>query len=148
MAYRIKLKTITLKVSEQMMDDKIVSAKDVFRLAKEVYKGLDDDQEHFTIFFLNQVNKVTGYKVLFSGGQSKTNVDIKIIFRNVLLFGAAAIISVHNHPSGELTPSVDDLNVFSKIERAGEILSIKVLDGLIISKDNFYSVKEGGKHGG
>ncbi len=144
MVYKIKLKTMILKVSEPVISNGLVTPELVFDFSKEIYKELDDDQEHFTILFLNQMNQVTGYKTLFSGGQTIAIVDIKVIFRNALLFGAVAIIAVHNHPSGNLTPSADDIIIFKKIEEAGELLDIRITDSLIISKDNFYSFKKRG----
>lgn len=90
--------------------------------------------------FLNSKNRITGFKTIFSGGQNSAQVDPKIIFRNALLFGAVSIILIHNHPSGDVEPSEDDLEMTHKLKLAGEFLNIKVLDHIIISQSDFYSI--------
>ena len=105
---------------------------ELFKLAKKIYKKLDDDQEHFTVVFLDNNNQVTGYKVLFSGTMDSALVDIKILFRNALLFGAKAILIIHNHPSNNLEPSEKDLLITKKIKMASDILDIELFDHLII----------------
>jgi len=138
--YKCKLKTVTLKVREKTPKYRVNSPEATFEFAKKIYKQLDDDQEHFTVLFLNSKNEITGFKTIFSGGQDSAQVDPKIIFRNALLFGAVSIILIHNHPSGDVEPSEDDLEMTHKLKLAGEFLDIKVLDHIIISQSDFYSI--------
>lgn len=145
MIYTKKIKTITLKVNEADPQERINTASDVFTLAKAIYANLDDDQEHFTIFFLNAQNKITGFKTLFSGGQAQSNFDMKLIFRNALAFGAIAIICVHNHPSNYLKPSPSDISTTHAIKDAGKLLEINLLDHLIITKTSYYSFNTEGR---
>ena len=77
----------------------------LMRLQKNIYSGLSDDQEHFCILFLDNGNNITGFKVLFSGAMNAATVDLKVVFRNALLFGARSLILVHNHPSNTLNAS-------------------------------------------
>lgn len=140
MIYAKKLKTITLKVKENPAPQQQVSApKDAFNILRAIYTGLDDDQEHFTVLFLNVQNKITGYKTLFSGGQDSAHVDTRIIFKNALIFGATGIITAHNHPTGDLSPSLEDRKVHNTLTEAGDLLGVKVLDSLIISATDYYS---------
>ena len=138
--YKCKFKTITLKIREKTPKYKVNSPEATFEFAKKIYEQLDDDQEHCTVLFLNSKNRITGFKTVFSGGQDNTQVDPKIIFRNALLFGAVSIILIHNHPSGDVEPSEDDLEMTHKLKLAGEFLNIKVLDHIIISQSDFYSI--------
>ena len=138
--YKCKFKTITLKIREKTPKYKVNSPEATFEFAKKIYEQLDDDQEHCTVLFLNSKNRITGFKTIFSGGQNSAQVDPKIIFRNALLFGAVSIILIHNHPSGDVEPSEDDLEMTHKLKLAGEFLNIKVLDHIIISQSDFYSI--------
>ena len=138
--YKCKFKTITLKIREKTPKYKVNSPEATFEFAKKIYEQLDDDQEHCTVLFLNSKNRITGFKTVFSGGQDNTQVDPKIIFRNALLFGAVSIILIHNHPSGDVEPSEDDLEMTHKLKLAGEFLDIKMLDHIIISQSDFYSI--------
>ena len=137
---KCKFKTITLKIREKTPKYKVNSPEATFEFAKKIYEQLDDDQEHCTVLFLNSKNQITGFKTIFSGGQNSAQVDPKIIFRNALLFGAVSIILIHNHPSGDVEPSEDDLEMTHKLKLAGEFLNIKVLDHIIISQSDFYSI--------
>lgn len=136
MYYNIKLKTITLKISEPepTLDQVSDSAKSI-EIAKAICKDLEPDQEHFSVLFLNQQNKINGFKTLFSGSITSAMVDPRIIFRNALLFGAVSIILVHNHPSGTATPSEDDKSNTKEIIKAGRLLKIHVLDHIIIGNN-------------
>lgn len=145
MIYTKRLKTITLKVSEPVADgEQVLTTDSAFDLLKSIYSGLDDDQEHFTILFLNNVCKITGFKTIFSGGQCSAQVDIKLIFRNALIFGAMGIICCHNHPGGSLEPSEGDHITIEAIRKAGELLGIKLMDNFIITKTAYTSFKNRG----
>ena len=144
MIYEKRIKTITLKLKEPAPQNKVSSAEEVFHLARSIYAGLDDDQEHFTIFFLDSQNKVRGFKTVFSGGQNSSGMDMKVIFRNALIFGALSIICVHNHPSGNIQASSEDGAFTRKLKEAGELLEIKLLDHLIISQTKYYSFANDG----
>lgn len=142
--YSIKLKTITLKVREDEAKEIMSSSRKCYEIAKAVYKGLDDDQEHFTVFFLNTQNEIKGYKTLFSGGQTSSMVDKAVLFRNVLLFGASAIIVCHNHPSGCLRPSEDDKLITGKIKECAKLFNIKLHDHIILGNNEYYSFADSG----
>ena len=140
-----KLTTFTIKeVRTEYIADKISDANGAATLARQIYADLDDGQEHFTILFLNNKNRVMSYKVLFSGGMNASIIDLKIIWRNALLIGANAIIAIHNHPSGDLEPSKEDIDITRKLKQGGGILDIRVLDHIIITHDKHLSFAEMG----
>lgn len=143
MIYNLKTIRVKLNISD-VTTEKIITSKLAYELAKSIFNELDADQEHMIIFSLDSKNQVKGYKVIASGGQDSAAPDFKIIFRNALLLGAYSIILAHNHPSGDIEPSVEDKTFTEKIKEAGELLSINVLDHLIIGTNSFYSFTEKG----
>ena len=141
--YTYKLKTIQIKVSEPPEKNiKIGSSEVAAKLLYTIYNGLDDDQEHFVVLFLNAKNCITGFKVLFSGSQTGSLIDTRIIFRNAILFGATAVILSHNHPSGDLEPSNEDISITKKCIEVGKLLDVQVLDHIIISQTGWFSFRE------
>jgi DNA repair protein RadC len=117
--------------------DKITSSKDVFRIMHP-YIG-DLDHEQFWILMLNNSNKVTYKFPLSKGGITATMVDTRLLFKRVLAQGATALILAHNHPSGTLQPSQADKTITQKIQKAGELLDIKVLDHIIVTEKTYFS---------
>lgn len=103
------------------------------------------NHEEFWAIFLTRSNKVIKTYCLSKGGLSATVVDPKIIFKKALELSASAVILAHNHPSGALEPSIQDINITEKIKKGGQILDIQVLDHLIITDHHFYSFSEDGK---
>ncbi len=109
--------------------------------AYEILQPIMGDLEHeeFWIIFLNNSNKVIHKAQLSKGGITGTLVDVRIIMRQALEFGAIGLILAHNHPSGTLKPSNADKQITQKIKTAGEALDIKVLDHLIITQKDYFS---------
>ena len=101
--------------------------------------------EEMYMILLNTANKSLGYSKVSTGGVSGTIVDIKIIFQIALMGNASSFIIAHNHPSGNLKPSNADLILTRKIKEAGEIMEIKLLDHLILTKEGFMSMADEGK---
>lgn len=101
----------------------------------------NENQERFYVVFLNTKNKLTSYKEMFVGGLDRSLVHARDIFREAVKNNAARIILVHNHPSGDPTPSAADTEVTKKIIAAGEVLGISVIDHIIIGNGSFVSLK-------
>lgn len=101
-------------------------------------------KEEFCILLLSRVNKVKGYYKVSEGGVSGTVVDPKIVFSVALKCSACAIILAHNHPSGNTTPSVQDLDLTKKLVAGGKLLEISVLDHLILTTEEYYSFADEG----
>ena len=100
--------------------------------------------EEFKMLLVNRRNRVLGVVDISKGGLSGTVADPKVIFAAALKSCASGIILAHNHPSGELNPSREDIALTNKIKAGAEILDLKVLDHLIISNDSFYSFADEG----
>jgi DNA repair protein RadC len=105
---------------------------------------LDLQHEEFWILLLNQANMVIRPVQVSIGGVSGTVADTKMVFKIAIENMATAIILVHNHPSGNLTPSREDLELTRQFKEAGVILSLPVLDHLIFTDHGFYSFKDEG----
>jgi len=141
-----EVKTIVVKYKSDVEIDKAIyntSAK-LYNFLKSIYNKLDDDQEHFTLISLNNQLNIVGYKVLFSGGQDNAQVDLKLIFRYALLLGARFIAVAHNHPNGSLEPSEADISLTKRIQEAGVLLDLPLIDHIIINNNGYISLADKG----
>jgi DNA repair protein RadC len=100
--------------------------------------------EEFWAIFLNNSNKVIHISQLTQGGISQSIVDVRILFKTALDHFATGIIIAHNHPSGSLKPSREDVNITQKIKEAGKTLAIQLLDHLIITQNSYFSFSDAG----
>lgn len=103
-----------------------------------------DFVEQFRVMLLNRANRVLGICTLTTGSSTQVIVDIRSLFALALLKNACCIIVAHNHPSGALTPSKSDSDLFSRLQEAGRILDIQVLDQLIVTAEGYYSFSDEG----
>jgi DNA repair protein RadC len=101
-------------------------------------------QEHFVSLFLNTKNVVIGKKTIFVGSLNASIVHSREVFHEAVLRSAASIIVAHSHPSGDPTPSREDIEVTKRLGEAGKVIGIDVLDHVIIGFDRFISLKEKG----
>jgi len=92
--------------------------------------------------YLNQSNRLLKKKCLSKGGISQTVVDVRLALKVALELGATAMILAHNHPSGNLTPSKQDLEITQKITKAAATFDILILDHLIVSEKRYFSFKD------
>lgn len=101
-------------------------------------------QENFIIVLLNAKNNIISIEDIFKGSIDTSIAEPKEIFREALKYPTSAIILAHNHPSGDTTPSIEDIYVTKRIVEAGKILGIRILDHIIIGDNNFFSLKQNG----
>ena len=106
------------------------------------------DREQFCIALLNAKNQIIGLNIVSIGGLSSAPVDIANILKPAILANAAAMILCHNHPSCDITPSSQDINITKKIVKAAKIMGISVLEHLVISMymydNSYYSFADNG----
>ncbi len=114
------------------------------RNAKDAYDYLVDmrnlPKEHLRGLYLNSHNRIIADEVISIGTVNANVIHAREVFRPAIERNAVAVILAHNHPSGEVTPSDEDINVTKQLVQAGKILGIHVLDHVIITKDAFASV--------
>lgn len=102
------------------------------------------EQEHLRVILLDTRNHVMDIVELYHGSLNASVVRVGEVFKPAVRLNAASILVVHNHPSGDPTPSPDDITVTRSLVEAGKILDIEVLDHLVIGQGKFVSMKEGG----
>ncbi|MGE7622828.1 RadC family protein [Viridibacillus sp. NPDC096237] len=101
-------------------------------------------QEHFVVLFLNVKNQIIHKQTIFIGSLNASIVHPREIFREAVKRSAASLVCAHNHPSGNPAPSPEDIEVTKRIQEAGYIIGIELLDHVIIGDHQFISLKEKG----
>ena len=123
----------------------IVSSKDAYNYLSKVYdENTVELREYFKVVLLNQSNKVLGYYDLSFGGIDGTYCDIRHVMQIAILTNATSIMLSHNHPSGNPTPSVNDRRITTKIKQACDILNIRLIDHIIVTRESYYSFTDKG----
>lgn len=136
-----KCKLVKEKNMRYIAKTTIGSPEDVFEAAKQL--GYHEFSEEFFGMFTTDVKgTITSYHQISHGDLTSSIVHPREIFKKALLANAAAIILVHNHPSGDVTPSEEDITATKVLVHAGETMKIPVLDHLVIgSETDYYSMK-------
>lgn len=126
---------------------KLSSAEAVATYARSnIYpEGTIQYVEQFFVLLLDRQNQLYAFKQISSGGVSATFTDPKLIFQTALLCHATQIILVHNHPSGNIQPSNNDLQMTKRLKEVGELLELPVLDHVIITEESYYSFADEGR---
>ncbi|MCP4427331.1 MAG: JAB domain-containing protein [Chloroflexi bacterium] len=102
------------------------------------------EQEHLRLILLDTRNRVLKTPTIYVGSLNTSMVRIGELFRAAIKENAAALIAVHNHPSGDPSPSPEDVNVTRQLVQAGKLLDIELLDHIVIGRQRFVSLKERG----
>jgi DNA repair protein RadC len=135
---------VRLKVSQKV---KLSSAVQVYRVMREVLmreRTIDRSKEHFWIVCLAANNKLLLLELISFGSSRATVVEPTDVFSFALQKKAAQVIMVHNHPSGELVPSLSDKQITEKMAAIGAFVKVPVIDHLIISESGYYSFADSG----
>ena len=135
-----------IEISKRVQKNKINTMKKI-NDPKDIYDNFyillnEEKQEVFIVIFLNIKSHIIKYEKLFVGGTSSSIIDINLIFKKAINYGASKIICLHNHPSGDSTPSNQDILITKKIIKISEIIGVILLDHIIIGKDNYTSLKK------
>lgn len=101
--------------------------------------------EEFRVVHLNRANRIIFEETVSKGGTASTLVDVKLVMKSALDKLSSALIFVHNHPSGNLTPSAADDQLTQRLRKAAELLDIRVLDHIIITSQGYYSYNDNGR---
>lgn len=103
-------------------------------------------QEQLRAVLLDCKNRIIGVELIYQGGQNAVNIRLSDCFREAVRVGASAILFVHNHPSGDPTPSPDDIALTGEAGRAGDLLGVPVLDHVILGRPGFVSLRQQGHY--
>lgn len=131
------------RISAKNLTEKVRSSKDAYSLMKPVMNGLE--VEECWCIFLNQSLNVTAKVRISKGGFSSTQVDVRVILKSALKYNATAMVLIHNHPSGNLKPSVDDDRLTQAISQAGKLMNIRLTDHVIYADGDYYSYADEGR---
>ena len=121
------------------LDEPITSPADVL---PEIRHIRDLNKEHFVAIFLNARNQVIKTDTISIGSLNASLVHPRELFAPAVGISAASVILAHNHPSGDVTPSKEDISLTKRMVQAGQIMGIEVVDHLIVASDKFLSMKE------
>lgn len=136
LARRVNLKQI--KISGQ----KFTSPDIVFEYFKN---KMDWSKEQVYCLYLDSSHKIIKDKLLFIGTVNKSMMHPRDIFKEAYMVNASAIICIHNHPSDNTKPSMEDMHITKSLKEIGDLMGIDFLDHIIIGKTNYYSFMENGK---
>ena len=126
-----------------------VREKPVIRRSQDTYDYIyaemaDLGHEEFYVLYLNRKNTVLAHKNISTGGVGGTVVDVKIVLKHGIDLLATAMIAVHNHPSGNVSPSQQDIELTKKLKDAGKLLDITLVDHVILGEKRYYSFADEG----
>jgi DNA repair protein RadC len=142
------MKTATLYELRKNQTDfpktKIINSFTSTEFIRQFYSDDIEIYESFFLLLLNNQNQTLGYAKISQGGITGTVVDVRIVAKYVVDSLATGIILAHNHPSGNLTPSSQDIDITKKIKEAMKLFDVTVLDHIILTVDNFYSFADNG----
>ncbi len=131
-----------LIVEEKLNSPNLNSSREAFIFFRSLFA--DNLKEEAWFVTLNNANKPKGHHCLSSGGKTSTVIDVRLILKQALYDDATSIILAHNHPSGNIRPSQQDIEITKKLKEASRLLDITLLDHLIISQNEYYSFADEG----
>lgn len=128
--------------SLQIEKDIIKKPEQVFEVVKNFLGEVD--REHLIVIVLDVKNKINSISVASVGTLNSSIVHPREVFKTAILANGASIILAHNHPSGDTSPSKDDINITTRIKECGVLMGIELLDHVILGDDKFISLKNEG----
>ena len=133
-----------LSVNYPELDRKMNGPEKVVRLAKEFLHLDDQTEEYLYMICMNSKLELTSVFEISHGNVNSSIIGAREIFQKALLANAVSIILMHNHPSGDSTPSREDIEVTKRIVEAGRVVGVELVDHIIIGRPTFTSLKEKG----
>lgn len=112
---------------------------------KTRYLFYDLKQEYFYCLYFNNKQQLIGEKLLFQGTLNKSVTHPREVFKEAYLLSASNIICIHNHPSNDITPSIEDINFTNTLVESGKVQGIPIIDHIIVGNNNYYSFYEHSK---
>ena len=138
----VEVRLVRSPVSEYDSTAKLNTPERVFEVLRPLYEGLT--REVVRAVYMNTTNGIIGTAIVSMGTANQALVHAREVFGPALVIGASRVILVHNHPSGDLTPSPADVALTKDMKKAGKILDIELLDHVIMGDNSYSSMREGG----
>lgn len=126
----------------QFTVNQIMCPKDASIIAKEFLENCD--REYLIVMSLDTKNKVNNISVVSVGSLNSSIVHPREVFKTIILSNSASFIIAHNHPSGNVEPSKEDIKITERLKECGQIMGIELLDHIIIGDESYISLKEKG----
>lgn len=142
--HKKRVNVVTIKMVKERSETydvrKVKEPKDIYTLIK---RFLDDaDREKLYVICFDTKNQPTNISLISIGSLNSSIVHPREVFKVAILSNAASIALAHNHPSGDISPSREDILITERIKRAGEMIGINLLDHIIIGDEKFLSLKD------
>lgn len=137
----VRLRLIPIAKSLELCDAP-KSAADYWAKHVQNIHGYNADREHAVVLLLDACNRVRGHQMIGIGTLDSVLIHPRETLKLAILIGAPAVLLMHNHPSGDTTPSESDIRVTREIAHASRLLNIKLLDHVIIGESEFSSLRE------
>ena len=141
---KYQLKLVKEKAGNYNIDKKITTPETVKNAVNEILNLNNEHVEKFGILALDTKNNIIGVHIISVGTLNSSLVHPREVFKAAILNNSASIILFHNHPSGDCTPSKEDIELTERLVEVGKIMGIKVLDHIIVGDENYCSLKEKG----
>jgi DNA repair protein RadC len=126
------------------LGEKLCWSKMVASAARAIFRTLDADKEHFLLITLNNKNVCGGFKVISTGSLTASLVHPREVWGAAIRLTAAAVVFVHNHPSGDPTPSQEDIEITRRLKEVGDVMGVRVLDHVVLGDKRFFSFSDKG----
>ena len=144
----VKYKTVLtekeISVNCPEINRKMNTPESVVRLAKHFLRLHEQSEEYLYMICMNSKLEMTSVFEISHGNVNSSIVGTREVFQKALLANAVSIILMHNHPSGDPKPSVEDIQVTKRLIEAGNIIGVQVLDHIIVGRPGYTSLKERG----
>lgn len=143
----MKKKAVEYSITAKKQNFEIVKIKSSIDSCEFARKFYHEDiliYESSFIILLNSANSVMGYAKISQGGVCNTQVDIRLVAKYAIDSLATSVIFVHNHPSGNAKPSIEDKKISEKLKDALRLFDIRLLDSIIITENDYYSMADEG----
>jgi DNA repair protein RadC len=143
--YKLTLRKERVALAESVEAYRKTPIRSAAALAPLLHSVLDPEpHEVFLAVALDAKNRVLGYHEIARGGATSCAVDAAAVWRAVLLSGAVGVIFSHNHPSGDVAPSPEDVAITRRLVQAGALLGVRVVDHVIVGDDGHFSFLDAG----
>lgn len=139
---RVQMVQLVREGSSPFVRRRLCSSSDVYVAFRDLCAAAD--RESFWTILLDTKHRIIGIEEAAKGSLTCTVIHPREIYKSVLLANAAAVLFVHNHPSGDPTPSREDLEITRRLRDVGELLGVRVLDHVVIGHDKYVSLVEDG----
>lgn len=133
-----------VSVNYPELDRKMNSPEKIVSLAKQFLRLHEQTEEYLYMVCMNNKLELTSVFELSHGNVNSSIFSVREMFQKALLANAVSVILMHNHPSGDPTPSREDIDVTTRAKEAGKLIGVDVLDHIIIGRPTYTSIKEKG----